>query len=147
VTIRRALIRPLPLGCLHLEGPLYMAGSCPPAVDTADELLTQQQVAEILQVTVATVRSRIDRNELRAYRVGPRAVRIRRSDLDHILTPIESGSANPATTVEAKRNNAGGRLESHIEKVLSQAPPLTDEQRTRLAELLRPARRRGGDAE
>jgi hypothetical protein len=31
-------------------------------------------------------------------------------------------------------------LEEHIEKVLAQAPRLTDDQRSRLAELLRPAR-------
>jgi excisionase family DNA binding protein len=67
-----------------------MAGLHPTAVDTVDELLTQQQAAELLKVTVPTVRSMIDRSVLRAYRVGPRAVRIRRSDLDSILTPIES---------------------------------------------------------
>jgi excisionase family DNA binding protein len=110
-----------------------VAGSHPPAVDTVDELLTQQQAAELLKVTVPTVRSMIDRAELRAYRAGPRAVRIRRSDLDSILTPIESDSATPAMTEAA-------RLENYIEKVLSKAPPLSDEQRTRLAELLRPAR-------
>lgn len=35
------------------------------------------------------------------------------------------------------------RLGEHIEKILGAAPPLTDEQRTRLAELLRPARQGG----
>jgi hypothetical protein len=32
------------------------------------------------------------------------------------------------------------RLGEHIEKILSEAPPLNEEQRTRLAELLRPVR-------
>jgi GAF domain-containing protein len=37
------------------------------------------------------------------------------------------------------------RAQEYIEKVLAEAPPLTDEQRTRLAELFRPVGR-GGDA-
>ena len=41
--------------------------------------------------------------------------------------------------VDARRNLAELRLAEHIEKVLAAAPPLTDEQRTALAELLRPA--------
>jgi hypothetical protein len=43
--------------------------------------------------------------------------------------------------VEARRNLHAARLEGHIEKTLAAAPPLTDEQRCRLAELLRPVRR------
>ena len=123
-----------------------MAASCPSAVDTADELLTQQQTAKLLKVTVPTVRAMIDRAELRAFRVGPRAVRIRHSDLDSILRPIESDTATCATTLDAKRDSRAAQLvEQYIEKVLSQAPPLSDEQRNRLAELLRPARQGGGD--
>lgn len=47
--------------------------------------------------------------------------------------------------VSARRDLAEIRLTEHIERVLSQAPPLSDEQRCRLAELLRPVRPRGGD--
>lgn len=114
-----------------------MAGLFPPAVDTVDELLTLQQVAEILQVTVTTVRTRITRGELRACRIGPRALRIRRSDFERILTPIDSATPEPTASKRVDQ------LESYIEKVLSQAPPLNDEQRNRLAELLRPARAGG----
>lgn len=32
------------------------------------------------------------------------------------------------------------KLEDYVQRVLSEAPPLTDEQRTRLADLLRPVR-------
>lgn len=42
--------------------------------------------------------------------------------------------------VDARRNLAAAKLSEYIAKVLSAAPPLTDEQRTKLAELLRPAR-------
>jgi hypothetical protein len=38
------------------------------------------------------------------------------------------------------REYATQRITDYIEKVLGEAPPLTDEQRTKLAELLKPAR-------
>ena len=41
---------------------------------------------------------------------------------------------------DARRNLRAQRLADHLEKVLAEAPPLTNEQRTRLAEPLRPAR-------
>ncbi|WP_164517848.1 hypothetical protein [Mycobacterium sp. P7213] len=46
--------------------------------------------------------------------------------------------------VEAKRDLAEANARQYIESVLAQRPPLTDEQRNRLAELLRPVR--GGAA-
>lgn len=49
--------------------------------------------------------------------------------------------ADDPDLVTARRDLNAARLESYIEKVLAQAPPLSDEQRNRLAELLRPARR------
>lgn len=48
--------------------------------------------------------------------------------------------------VDARRSLAAERITEHIEKILAEAPPLSDEQRTKLAELLRPARRNGGAA-
>jgi excisionase family DNA binding protein len=98
-----------------------MAGLNPPAIDASDEWLTQQQVAAALKVTVPTVRSKIDRGELPAYRFGPRVVRVRRSDVEKLLTPIP---VHP-------------KLQAAIQKSLDEAPPLTDEQRTRIAALLR----------
>ena len=55
------------------------------------------------------------------------------------MSPTQRRGPGPATT-GAKR---AAQLERHIETVLAQAPRLTDEQRNRLAELLRPARRSG----
>ena len=48
--------------------------------------------------------------------------------------------------LEARRNLRAERLADYIEKILAAAPPLTDEQRSRLAELLRPVRTGGGVA-
>jgi len=42
---------------------------------------------------------------------------------------------------EARRDLHAAKLQDYIERTLAQAPPLNDEQRNRLAELLRPARR------
>ncbi|ATD70348.1 MULTISPECIES: hypothetical protein [Gordonia] len=48
--------------------------------------------------------------------------------------------------IDARRDLKLANIESYVGKVLAEAPPLTDEQRTRLAELLRPARQGGGAA-
>lgn len=45
---------------------------------------------------------------------------------------------NPDAEREARRNLATEKIAEYIARVLAQAPPLTDEQRTRLAGLLRP---------
>lgn len=44
---------------------------------------------------------------------------------------------------ELRRQLKAERLEEHIKKIVDSAPPLNDEQRNRLAALLRPS---GGDA-
>jgi len=56
-----------------------------------------------------------------------------------------SRSADDSELVDAKRSLAEKKIAAYVEKVLAQAPPLTDEQRTKLADLLRPVRQ-GGDA-
>lgn len=46
--------------------------------------------------------------------------------------------------VNARRNLRAIRLQEHVAKVVAQAPPLTSEQRDRIAALLRPTDRIGG---
>jgi len=48
--------------------------------------------------------------------------------------------------VDARRALAEIKLAEHIDKALSGWPPLTDEQRAKLAELLKPVRVRNGGA-
>jgi hypothetical protein len=55
----------------------------------------------------------------------------------------QSYPANHPRVVEAKRDLAEANARHYIESVLAQRPPLTDEQRNRLAELLRPVRAGG----
>jgi hypothetical protein len=47
-------------------------------------------------------------------------------------------TGDPTPVVEARRDYAAAKLAEHIKKIIDQAPPLTDEQRARLAALLRP---------
>lgn len=48
--------------------------------------------------------------------------------------------------VDAQRGLAAAKIGDYIEKILDVAPQLTEEQRTRLAELLKPARGEAGIA-
>ena len=50
-----------------------------------DEFMTVYEVAELLKLNQQTVRNWIDRGELRAIRVGPRRIRVLRSDLDAFI--------------------------------------------------------------
>lgn len=50
--------------------------------------MTTPDVADHLQVTDRTVRRMIAAGELPAYRLGPRLLRVKRSDVDALLRPI-----------------------------------------------------------
>lgn len=51
----------------------------------ADELLTLQQVADIMQLHVETIRAWVRERKLTAIRISAREYRVRRSDLDKFL--------------------------------------------------------------
>jgi hypothetical protein len=55
---------------------------------------------------------------LRAYHIGPRAVRIRRGDLTTLLTPLTEGPVAPANQTELRLVHTSSRT----------IRPLTDEQ-------------------
>ena len=81
----------------HTEKPSAQSGK--PVITTAPsrtqfgELLTIRQVAEYLGCSETTVRNRIKEGSLKAVRMGPRMIRIRRDDLDEILQPYDAGQA------------------------------------------------------
>lgn len=52
------------------------------------EILTLPQVAELLQVEITTVRRMISRGELKAYRYGPKLIRVDRRDIDKMRRPV-----------------------------------------------------------
>jgi excisionase family DNA binding protein len=63
------------------------------SLSRADVLAQKKSVdlafaAEYLDVSVKSVRRRIAEGRLRAYRVGPRAIRVDMADLDALKQPI-----------------------------------------------------------
>jgi excisionase family DNA binding protein len=62
----------------------------PERVSEHDEWMTRAQVADYLGVSLRTVARYIDLNQLRAYKRGPRAVRILKSDVDKMFRPMDS---------------------------------------------------------
>lgn len=56
--------------------------------DDSNDLLSISEAAEALKVSVATLKRWISSGRLPAYHLGPRKVRIRRADLDKVLTPV-----------------------------------------------------------
>ena len=51
-------------------------------------LLTIETAADMLAVHPRTIRRYIAAGDLPAYRIGPRQIRVRMSDVDALLTPI-----------------------------------------------------------
>jgi len=65
----------------------------PPWQTQFGDLLTIRQVAEYLGCSETTVRNRTREGSLKAVRMGPRMIRIRREDLDAVLKPYQGGQA------------------------------------------------------
>lgn len=61
----------------------------------AESFLTPQEVSDLLQVSVQTVRRWIKEDTLPAYKVGPRVWRIRKVDLDTWLDQQRSTNIVP----------------------------------------------------
>ena len=105
------------------------------AIESAEELLTVNEVAERLKVHPITVRRHIKAGRLRALRAG-RSIRVRASDLEAFLRPAEPLVADrpPPTPEELARRK------KLIEETLARRdrlPPLG----ISTAELVRQARR------
>jgi excisionase family DNA binding protein len=58
-------------------------------VRTAPDM-TMKDVAQYLGVTVRTVRTMVIDGRLRAYQLGPRVIRFRRSEIDAALKPMDA---------------------------------------------------------
>lgn len=65
----------------------YRSHPIDPTPDVQTRLLTQQQTADHLQVSVRTVRSWIATGRLPGYRVGAQ-IRVKQNDVDALLRPI-----------------------------------------------------------
>lgn len=62
-----------------------------------------------------------------------------RSARARLAQSAATNGPDSAQTIDARRDFAAARLDDYIRGTLAKAPPLTDEQRTRLADLLWPA--------
>lgn len=58
-------------------------------ITTDHELLTVAEAADRLRVTTRFIRMLIADGTLPALRLGRRAIRLRRADVDHVLRPVE----------------------------------------------------------
>jgi len=68
--------------------------------DSADELLTIDEVAGLLKLNRQTLYNYVDRGELPALRVGKRRVRIRRSALEDFIAAGESDAVKEPAHAE-----------------------------------------------
>jgi excisionase family DNA binding protein len=65
------------------------------AIGQDAELLTIAEAAQALKVSKVTIHRWLKQGRLTAYRVGPRAVRIGRSELSRLLTPRKGKEVSP----------------------------------------------------
>jgi excisionase family DNA binding protein len=65
-----------------------------PSAETGAHFHTPQAAAELLGITERTLRRMIASGDLPAYRLGPRLVRIKDSDLMAMLRPIPTADAS-----------------------------------------------------
>ena len=56
--------------------------------DPETDLLTKAEAAKLLKVSPVTISRWLKQGRLPAYRLGPRAIRIRRADLNDLLDPV-----------------------------------------------------------
>jgi excisionase family DNA binding protein len=54
--------------------------------------MTLKNVADYLGLSTRTIRQMVTDGRLRAYRLGPRVIRFRRSEIDAALEPIDAAS-------------------------------------------------------
>jgi excisionase family DNA binding protein len=68
---------------LLMVSAVLFAAATPPS-------MSLQDVADYLGLTTRTVRQMVSDGRLKAYRLGPRVIRFRRSEVDSALEPIDA---------------------------------------------------------
>lgn len=100
------------------------------SMSTQRRYLSTIEAAEYFGVHPQTIRNWLRKGKIKAHRSpGEHLYRFDLKELE-------------AATAEVNSN----ALSAYVERILADAPPLSDEQRTRLAELLRPVRTTTGGA-
>jgi excisionase family DNA binding protein len=98
----------------------------PAANPTRRRWVSVNDVADYLGVSTRTIFKMVEDGRLNAYRNGSQIIRLDLDDVDAAMQP---------RTEDA--DLAALKLENYIAKTLAAAPPLNDEQRNRIAALLR----------
>lgn len=93
------------------------------AVERDADLLTVEEAAGLLKVSTVTIRRWLKQGRLRAYRLGPRYIRIRRADLAALLSPTQGEDVAPVPETVTGR----GKLA---------VMPLSDEEETLMGDFL-----------
>ena len=83
----------------------------------ADEYLTVAEIASELELNQQTIRNWIDQGSLRAVRVGPRRVRVLRSDLDRML----AGGATAPPAAEQTPTDPLREIRQRLDPALQRA--------------------------
>jgi len=83
----------------------------------ADEYLTVAEIASELKLNQQTTRNWIDQGSLRAVRVGPRRVRVLRSDLDRML----AGGATAPAPADQTPTDPLGTVRQQLDPALQKA--------------------------
>jgi excisionase family DNA binding protein len=92
-------------------------------MEQTNDWITIAEATRLLKVGRTTLHRWLKQGRLRAHRVGPKAVRIRRADLDRLITPVLADKGHGGEVVGMKE------LESvPIHTSLDTIKPLTDEQ-------------------
>ena len=81
-----------------------------------DEYLTVAEIASELKLNQQTIRNWIQKGQLRAVYVGPRRVRILRSDLDRLLAGGATASAADEQTTTDPLREARQRLDPALQR-------------------------------
>lgn len=93
------------------------------------DLVTVAEAAKLLKVSPVTIHRWMKRGLLPSCHVGPRAVRIRRSDLDNMIRPAAPRTERPVSHVEPYTPH--------------RTTPYTEEERQRMLEAMERARKLG----
>jgi len=104
------------------------------------EWLTKAEAAETLKVSQITVSRWIKQGRLAASRVGPRAIRIRRSDLDAVVTPLRDAGEAMRDAGPPPSHQPVWVQQLNPELIATLGPPMTAEEKERALEALEIAR-------
>lgn len=93
-----------------------------PTVDELDDYISVREAAALLRVSQSTMWRWVKAGDVRSFRLGPRRVRVRRSDLPGLLRPARSEEPPPSQTA----TNVGELTESERVQMLEALEALRD---------------------